>query len=65
VAKGLALLHGNVLFHCLFTGECNAESLIVDSIYFSVIAYVNAVYLMAIPRSTEGARWQTDSSGMN
>ena len=45
MTKGLALLNGEVLFHCLFKEQCNAESLIVDSIYFSVVSYVNGVYL--------------------
>jgi hypothetical protein len=50
MTKGLALLDGQVLFHCLFKEQCNAESLIVDSIYFSVVSYVNGVYLRSIYR---------------
>jgi len=46
MTKGLALLKGDVLFHCPFKEECTAERLIVDSIYFSVIAYVNGVHMM-------------------
>jgi hypothetical protein len=37
-------------FHCLFKVECTAQRTIVDSIHFSMIAYVDDVYLVAISR---------------
>jgi hypothetical protein len=50
MAKGLALLNGDVLFHCLFKKSVPRKASLVDSIHFPVIAYVNSVYLIATHR---------------
>jgi hypothetical protein len=50
VTKGLAFLNGDVLFHCLFKKSVSRRGMLVDSIHFSVVAYVDDVYFIAIPR---------------
>lgn len=50
MTKSLAFLNGDGLFHWLLKKSITRRRIIVDSIHFSVVAYVDSVYLLAINR---------------
>src|SRR5438270_1036767 len=55
MAKSLALFKVGVLFHCLFKTSVSRNRDDCGHHPLSVVAYVDGVYLIAIPRSMEGA----------
>ena len=48
MTKGLAFLNGDGLFHCLFKKSVTRRRMIVDSIHFAVVTFVDGVYFIAI-----------------
>ena len=50
MAKGLALLNEGIFCHRLFKSSVSRRKMVVDIIHFSVIAYVDNVYFIAIYR---------------